>query len=34
MEISKIRPYEGYYDNSIGRVTGNSGSDQIGRAHV
>lgn len=29
MEISKIRPYEGYYDNSIGRVTGNSGSDQI-----
>ena len=29
MEISKIRPYERYYDNSIGRVTGNSGSDQI-----
>ena len=29
MEISKIRPYEGYYDNSVDRVKGKSGSDQI-----
>lgn len=29
MEISKIRPYEGYYDNSIDRVAGNSDNNPI-----
>lgn len=28
-KFQKSCPYERYYDNSIGRVTGNSGSDQI-----